>query len=118
MARYSRVSAAVGTGPRAYVEISTTSLPFVVTRVIQPSLGPAMAVPSDHDIILALGEDLPVGLWVARAPNGELVYANKMFGDIMGMGARGDVTVGGYAEPYGICTRDGAPYPEDRLPFV
>ena len=30
-----------------------------------------MAVPSDQDIILALGEDLPIGLWVARAPGGE-----------------------------------------------
>jgi signal transduction histidine kinase/CheY-like chemotaxis protein len=77
-----------------------------------------MAVPTDHEIILALGEDLPVGLWVARAPNGELVYANRTFAQIMGMAARGDVRVGGYSEPYGIFTRDGQPYPEDRLPFV
>jgi signal transduction histidine kinase len=77
-----------------------------------------MAVPSDHDIIMALGEDLPVGIWVARAPKGELVYANRTFAQIMGMEPRGDVVVGGYAEPYGICTRDGAPYPEHKLPFV
>src|SRR5690349_24506533 len=36
----------------------------------------------------------------------------------MGMAARPDVAVGGYSQPYGICTRDGAPYPEDKLPFV
>jgi two-component system cell cycle sensor histidine kinase/response regulator CckA len=77
-----------------------------------------MAVPSDHDIILALGENLPVGLWVARAPHGELVYANQTFANIMGMGPRDDVQAGGYAEPYGILTRDGAPYPEHRMPFV
>ena len=55
-----------------------------------------MAVPSDHDIVLALGEDLPIGLWVTRAPNGELVYANRTFAEIMGAPARSDVRAGGY----------------------
>jgi two-component system cell cycle sensor histidine kinase/response regulator CckA len=82
-----------------------------------------VAVPSDQDIILALGEDLPIGLWVARAPRGELIYANRTFSEIMGaeiMGtvARDDVRVGGFAAPYGVHTRDGAPYPEDRMPFA
>ena len=75
-------------------------------------------VPSDQDIIHALVDDLPVGLWVARAPGGELIYANRMFAEIMGQGARPDAKAGGYSEPYGILTRDGKPYPEDRLPFV
>jgi len=78
----------------------------------------AAEVPTDHDIIMALGEDLPVGLWVARAPHGELVYANKTFAAIMGMGARDDVAAGGYAESYGIYRRDGTPYPESQMPFV
>jgi signal transduction histidine kinase len=73
---------------------------------------------SDRDIIGRLVEDLPLGLWVARAPDGELVYANRRFKEIMGMAARDDVRVGGLAEPYGIYTRDGRLYPEDRLPFV
>jgi two-component system, cell cycle sensor histidine kinase and response regulator CckA len=76
------------------------------------------AIPTDEQIIMALGEDLPVGLWVARAPHGELVYANRTFAQIMGMDPRGDVQVGGYAAPYGIYRRDGALYPEDRMPFV
>jgi signal transduction histidine kinase/CheY-like chemotaxis protein len=75
-------------------------------------------VPSDHEIIHALTDDLPVGLWVARAPGGELVYANRTFAEIMGQGGRNDVAVGGYSEPYGILTRDGKPYPEARMPFV
>jgi signal transduction histidine kinase/ActR/RegA family two-component response regulator len=75
-------------------------------------------VPSDHDIIHALADDLPVGLWVARAPGGEFVYANRRFAEIMGQTGRGDVAVGGYSEPYGIMTRDGQPYPEHRMPFV
>lgn len=76
-----------------------------------------MAIPSDHDIILAVGEDLPVGIWVARAPGGEEVYANRTFAAIMGTGVLA-ASVGSYTEPYGILTRDGKPYPEDRLPFV
>jgi two-component system cell cycle sensor histidine kinase/response regulator CckA len=74
--------------------------------------------PTDPDIIHALADDLPVGLWVARAPSGELVYANRQFADIMGMAARDDVAAGGYSQPYRIYTRDGAPYPEERLPFA
>jgi signal transduction histidine kinase/CheY-like chemotaxis protein len=77
-----------------------------------------VAVPSDHDIILSLGEDLPVGIWVARAPSGELIYANRTFAEIVGARARPDVRVGGFAEPYGIYKRDGGLYPEDRMPFV
>ncbi len=76
------------------------------------------SVPSDHDIILALGEDLPIGIWVARAPSGIEVYANRTFAEIMGTAARKDVAVGNYSEPYGILTRDRKPYPEDRMPFV
>jgi signal transduction histidine kinase/CheY-like chemotaxis protein len=76
-----------------------------------------MAVPSDHDIILALGEDLPVGIWVARAPTGEEVYANRTFAAIMGTGMKA-AQAGNYAEPYGIVTREGKAYPEERMPFV
>jgi two-component system, cell cycle sensor histidine kinase and response regulator CckA len=63
-------------------------------------------------------EQLPLGVWIARAPGGELLYANRLFREIMGMEARTDVAVGGYAEPYGIFGLDGQPYPEHRLPFV
>ncbi len=76
------------------------------------------AVPSDEEIIRSLGDDLPIGLWVARAPNGEHVYANRTFAEIMGQGPRGESKAGSYSEPYGIRTRDGKPYPEQRLPFV
>jgi two-component system, cell cycle sensor histidine kinase and response regulator CckA len=75
-------------------------------------------VPSDHDIIHSVADDLPVGLWVARAPGGEFVYANRMFAEIMGQVGRDDAAVGSYSEPYGILTRDGKPYPEQRMPFV
>lgn len=73
---------------------------------------------AELDLIRSIADDLPVGVWVARAPGGELLYANRTFGEIMGMGARDDVAAGGYAEPYGICGTDGAPYPEEEMPFV
>ncbi len=76
-----------------------------------------MTRPSDDDIKASVADDLPVGLWVARAPGGEEVYANKMFAEIMGTGAR-DVALGEYSQPYGIHDRAGVPYPEQRLPFV
>ena len=74
--------------------------------------------PSNEEIIHGLADNLPFGVWVARAPGGEFVYANATFAEIMGMTARGDVAVGEYAEPYGIYDRRGRLYPEDRMPFV
>ena len=77
-----------------------------------------MAGPSDEQIISGIVDALPMGVWVARAPGGELVYANARFAEILGLDARADVGVGEYAEPYAIHDRDGALYPEDRMPFV
>lgn len=73
---------------------------------------------SDDEIISEIGEGLPVGVWVARAPGGEFVYANTTFRTIMGMPALEDVARGEYAEPYRIHDRSGALYPESSLPFV
>ena len=67
---------------------------------------------------MSLGEDLPVGIWVARVPGGEEVYVNRTFAQIMGVGMVPDAKLGNYAQPYGICTRNGEPYPEARMPFV
>jgi PAS domain S-box-containing protein len=76
-------------------------------------------VPSPElDIIRTIADELPVGVWVARVPGGDLAYANRTFAEIMGIRARDDVAAGSYAEPYGIHTRSGALYPESELPFV
>lgn len=74
--------------------------------------------PSNDEIIRSVAAELPCGVWVARAPGGEFVYANKTFEDILGMGGRDDVASGEYAAPYGIHDRNGDLYPEDRMPFV
>src|SRR5688572_23864970 len=73
---------------------------------------------ADAALLARFTEELPVGLWVARVPSGELVYANRAFAEILGMGARDDVALGEYAGPYGIHQRDGSLYPEDQMPFV
>jgi len=77
-----------------------------------------VAVPSEQDLILSLGEDLPVGLWIARASDGEVIYANRAFAEITGAPARGDVPAARFAEYYGVYARKGAPYPENRMPFA
>jgi signal transduction histidine kinase len=77
-----------------------------------------MGLPEETALIAAIAGDLPAGVWVATAPEGRFVYSNKAFEEIMGMGPVSDVGVGEYAQPYGIFTREGHPYPENRLPFV
>ncbi len=75
-------------------------------------------IPPDDAIIAAIADSLPLGIWVARVPTGELVFANDTFREIMGMDAISDVGVGGYAEPYAIHRTDGELYPETAMPFV
>jgi two-component system cell cycle sensor histidine kinase/response regulator CckA len=73
----------------------------------------------EDDVLLSgVIDQLPLGVWIARAPGGELLFANQVFREIMGIEARADVGVGGYSQPYGICGLDGKPYPEPRMPFV
>jgi PAS domain S-box-containing protein len=72
----------------------------------------------DLALIATIADSLPCGVWVAAAPDGRFVYSNQAFDEIMGMGPVLDVGVGQYTSPYGIYGRDGALYPEDRLPFM
>ncbi len=69
-------------------------------------------------LIASIADDLPCGVWVATAPDGRFVYSNRAFEAIMGMGPVTDIGVGEYTVPYRIYGRDGALYPEHRLPFV
>lgn len=73
---------------------------------------------TDDVLLSGVIDQLPLGIWVARAPQGELLFANRVFHEIMGIDARDDVAVGEYSEPYGIMGLDGRPYPEARMPFV
>lgn len=60
---------------------------------------------------------LPAGVWVARVPDGGLVYANAAFEEILGMRAQPESRVGAYSSAYGIYDQSGNVYPEARLPF-
>ena len=88
-------------------------------RGTMPSLSdtPPTATDVDNDFARSIADALPVGIWVAKAPGGELVYANEMFAEIMGRAARADVAAGAYTQPYGIYGKDEKPYPEEKLPF-
>jgi PAS domain S-box-containing protein len=73
--------------------------------------------PPDPGLLLGILDELPTAVWVARAPSGELVYANGLFAEIMGISARSDVRAGEYVDSYGLLDREGRPYAEERLPF-
>jgi signal transduction histidine kinase/CheY-like chemotaxis protein len=62
-------------------------------------------------------DDLPVGVWVGRVPDGTPAYTNRMFERIMGMPAA-DVPAGDAAHTYGLVDREGRPYPAEKLPFA
>jgi PAS domain S-box-containing protein len=73
---------------------------------------------SELALIASIADGLPCGVWVATAPEGRFVYSNQAFEEIMGMGPVPEVGVGEYTAPYGIYGKNGALYPEERLPFV
>jgi len=62
-------------------------------------------------------DELPFGVWVARAPSGEVIYANRAFQTIMGMEAVPGVDIGAAPATYGIFDRQGGSYPVEDLPF-
>lgn len=74
--------------------------------------------PLKHDLIAAIAAQVPVGIYVARVPDGAFVYANDAFQRIMGMPPHAEARGGASAAFYGIHTRDGQRYPDDRLPFA
>jgi signal transduction histidine kinase len=63
-------------------------------------------------------DELPFGVWVARAPSGEVLFANKAFRAIIG---RDDAVTGidveGLPAAYGIFDREGRAYPVRNLAF-
>ena len=101
-------------GPQSYVARSRTCYPARV-RVVPPVLP---YTPHELAQIAAIADGLPVGIFVSRAPDGSFVYANRAFEEIFGMPPLSETQAGAYARSYRIHTRDGASYPEDRLPFA
>jgi two-component system cell cycle sensor histidine kinase/response regulator CckA len=69
------------------------------------------------DIAISLLDDLPLGLWVARIPDGDVCYVNRAFRRIMGMDAVAGANIGEAPAVYGIFDRRGQPYPVEGLPF-
>lgn len=62
-------------------------------------------------------ETLPVGVWVARVPTGEVTYANPEFRAILGMDAVEQSQITDAPATYGIFDFAGNLYPVEKLPF-
>lgn len=60
-------------------------------------------------------DELPIGLWVGAAPNGEVIYTNAAFREILGMQPVAESRVEDIPSTYRVFDRDGRPYPVDRL---
>ena len=73
--------------------------------------------PEESSFLLSILEELPVGIWVARASDGGLVYANGALAAILGMPAR-DAARDGATPTYQFQDHEGRPFPQASLPFV
>src|SRR5688500_14926427 len=70
-----------------------------------------------HDPSSWILDELPLGVWVARAPDGQVEYVNRAFRDIMGMPAVPESRIGDAPSTYGIFDGEGKPFPVQELPF-
>jgi two-component system, cell cycle sensor histidine kinase and response regulator CckA len=96
---------------RAAPNMSGTIAPDVATV-------PMGGIALDPQLLKAVFDELPSGVWVAVAPSGELTYANRLCDSILGRPSRSDVRAGSYAAHYDLRDRSGRPYTEDDLPFA
>jgi hypothetical protein len=55
-----------------------------------------------NDSELWMLDDLPIGVWVARAPEGSSVYANAAFREILGMGNVASSVIGDVPVTYRV----------------
>jgi PAS domain S-box-containing protein len=67
---------------------------------------------ADASLLQSIIEELPVGVWVARLPECQTLFANEELVRIVGAPVGG-----GAARPYRFEDREGRPYPEERLPL-
>jgi PAS domain S-box-containing protein len=65
-----------------------------------------------------MADQMPVGIYVARVPDGAFVYANHAFQKIIGTRPHLEALGGASSAHYDIRTRNGLRYPDDRLPFA
>ena len=72
---------------------------------------------SAPDLLAAILDHLPLGVWVGRAPTGEVLYANHAFRSILGMGAVEGVGIDAAPATYRIHDQAGNLYPVEKLPF-
>jgi signal transduction histidine kinase len=78
-----------------------------------PKCGTVFAMP---DLAWIL-DNLPLGVWVARAPEGTTAYSNKAFEEIVGVPAALDSPIAEASKVYNAFDRNGQPYPIEQLPF-
>jgi two-component system, cell cycle sensor histidine kinase and response regulator CckA len=62
-------------------------------------------------------DNLPLGVWVARAPDGVVAYSNPAFEEILGIPAVPNSPIEDAPATYNIFDRAGTPYLVEKLPF-
>lgn len=76
-----------------------------------------MLPPIDVGLLRTIADDLPLAIWLGAVPGGEVLYVNKAFEEILGMGPPADASRGNYVSTYSVHARDGSPYREDQMPY-
>ncbi|MFN0061042.1 MAG: ATP-binding protein [Myxococcaceae bacterium] len=68
--------------------------------------------------VASVADDLPVGIWVARSPDGAVVYVNAAFAEIIGVPPESHASPETLSDLYHVHRPDGRIYPPDELPYA
>lgn len=89
---------------------------LVIYKQIERINQQAEALKAEENMLQVLVDNLPVGVFTAKAPNGEVVTVNPRGKELLGRGIDPNARKGNYSEVYAVLKEDGTPYPNDELP--
>jgi two-component system sensor histidine kinase VicK len=69
-------------------------------------------------LLQSLMDNLPIGVFVAKAPGGQIILMNHVAKNILGRELMPEIVQGDYSEKYDILKEDGTRYPVEELPLV
>lgn len=71
----------------------------------------------DKEELEILINNLPIGVFIAEAPSGRPLLANRRAQELLGNDLKEEVRASEYTRAYNVITEDGQPYPDDEHPI-
>ena len=99
------------------LEISSRELTDINRNIEAKVIARTEELANQQRTIETLLDNLPVGVFVAKVPNGEPSMINNRGVEILGRGMEPGINSSTYSQVYKTVKEDGSPYPNEELPL-